>query len=49
MALAQASEAIAPLEADALIADAQAQTGFTDFGPDLSFMTGFREIGRAHV
>lgn len=47
MALAEASEATAPLDPDALIADAQAQTGYTDFGADLSFMTGFRELVKA--
>jgi hypothetical protein len=33
-----------PLEADALIAEAHAATGLADFGPDLSFMTGFRRL-----
>jgi len=33
-----------PLEADALIAEARAATGLADFGPDLSFMTGFRRL-----
>ena len=47
MALADAPEAIAPLDPDSLIADAQAQTGFRDFGPDLSFMTGLRELVKA--
>ncbi|WP_062344045.1 sulfotransferase [Novosphingobium sp. CCH12-A3] len=47
MALAQESEAVAPLDPDALIVEAQAQTGYTDFGPDLSFMTGFRELVKA--
>lgn len=32
------------LEADALIAEARAATGLDDFGPDLSFMTGFRQL-----
>ncbi len=40
----EASEAVAPLNPEALIADARAQTGLFDFGPDLSFMTGFREL-----
>lgn len=47
MALAEASDTIAPLDPDALIADAQAQTGYTDFGLDLSFMTGFHELVKA--
>ncbi|ALR21803.1 sulfotransferase family protein [Sphingobium baderi] len=33
-----------PLKADALIAEARAATGLADFGPDLSFMTGFRRL-----
>lgn len=32
----------APLDADALIAEARDATGLQDFGPDLSFMTGYR-------
>ncbi|WP_019052416.1 sulfotransferase family protein [Sphingobium xenophagum] len=34
----------APLSADALIAEARAVTGLSDFGSDLSFMTGFRRL-----
>lgn len=47
MALAEAPEANAPLTPDGLIADARAQTGLSDFGPDLSFMTGLRELVKA--
>ncbi len=47
MASAEISEETAPLDPDALIADARAQTGLADFGPDLSFMTGFRELVKA--
>ncbi|PNQ04469.1 sulfotransferase (plasmid) [Sphingobium sp. SJ10-10] len=36
-----------PLDADALIAEARAATGLSDFGPDLSFMTGFRRLVEA--
>ena len=38
------AEPIAALEADALIAEARANAGLDDFGPDRSFMTGFREL-----
>ena len=34
----------APLSAEALIAEARAATGLSDFGPDRSFMTGFRRL-----
>lgn len=34
----------APLSAEALIAEARAATGLSDFGPDQSFMTGFRRL-----
>jgi len=44
MALAGSGESVAPLDADALIAEAKRQTGLDDFGPDLSFMTGYREL-----
>lgn len=47
MAQAAATDATVPLDPAALIADAQAQTGYTDFGPDLSFMTGFHELVKA--
>ncbi|MBB3927929.1 hypothetical protein GGR43_003668 [Sphingobium jiangsuense] len=33
-----------PLDAEALIAEARAATGLVDFGPDLSFMTGFHRL-----
>jgi len=33
-----------PLDAEALIAEARAATGLADFGPDLSFMTGFHRL-----
>lgn len=39
---ADASAETPPLEVDALIAEAKAATQLDDFGPDLSFMTGFR-------
>ncbi len=47
MALAETSEPAAPLDADTLIAEARRQTGLDDFGPDLSFMTGYRKLVEA--
>lgn len=44
MALAGEVEAVAPLDADALIDEARRQTGLHDFGADLSFMTGYRRL-----
>ena len=38
------TETRAPLDADALIAEAKAETGLEDFGADLSFMTGYRKL-----
>ncbi len=34
----------ARLDADALVAEARASTGLSDFGPDLSFMSGFHRL-----
>ena len=36
--------AAAPLDPDALIAEARGRAGLTDFGPDLSFMAGYRAL-----
>src|SRR3546814_1379336 len=38
---------IEALDADALIEEARRATGLNDFGPDLSFMTGFRNLVEA--
>lgn len=44
MALADAAEPIAPLDADALIDEARRQAGLDDFGADTSFLTGYRRL-----
>ena len=44
MAQAETGEAIAALDADALIDEARAATGLHDFGADTSFMTGYRTL-----
>src|SRR3546814_3928897 len=38
---------IEALDADALIEEARRGTGLNDFGPDISFMTGFRNLVEA--
>ena len=44
---AETADPLALLDADRLLEEAKQQTGLSDFGPDLSFMTGFRKLVEA--
>lgn len=44
MAVAEITDEQAPLKAEELLNEARSQTGLSDFGDDLSFMSGFREL-----